>query len=86
MGPIVGCTTSFSTPTRDWVYKYEVPQSETDVQDWAKATIIWHENEKSLVDRDAELAENYWDPSNGTPALVLHVGPVSHGSGKWTLR
>lgn len=84
--PAIGCTTSFNKDTRDWYYKYSVPLDKAEAGSWAKKTIIWHDDEKSLADRSVELADKYWNPADDIHACVLHVAPVSKALDQWALR
>ncbi|KZP30117.1 hypothetical protein FIBSPDRAFT_726536 [Athelia psychrophila] len=81
--PQIGCTTSFDKPSLAWTYTYDARTSQSALTAWANATIKWHDEEKTVLDHYADLADMHWDPATGVPGIILRVLPINKAEGKW---
>lgn len=74
--PLIACRTKgVQDETRSWYLEYEVPKDDDDVTKWIEETVIWHEDRKSLSEREKELQMFWWTADAGRYAYTLHIAP-----------
>lgn len=59
---------------QEYFLEYQSPKAKPDViSKWVDETLIFHGEEKSLVERNIELKDNWWCP-DGHWNVEMHVG------------
>ncbi|KZP30534.1 hypothetical protein FIBSPDRAFT_926383 [Athelia psychrophila] len=57
---------------------YECPKSNaTVVSKWVDETLKWHPEKKTLVERDLDLKDVWWNPGDNHWNMVMHVGRLN---------
>jgi hypothetical protein len=76
--PLIALRTQQGGNDNDTFYTYESSKTSDVAAKWAKDTIKWEKEEKTLDARDLDLKERWWGPEDHWN-MEMHVGPGPEG-------